>query len=65
MTDAKKREYPFHKIDRLESKGKDFTEEAGANDYLKLLDLRPDSSFLPIGWPGLLPIWILTITVVK
>lgn len=45
VTDAKKREYPFHKIDRLESKGKNFTEEAGANDYLKLLDLRPDSSF--------------------
>lgn len=33
VTDAKKREYPFHKIDRLESKGKNFTEEAGANDY--------------------------------
>lgn len=45
VTDAKKREYPFHKIDRLESKVKNFTEEAGANDYLKLLDLRPDSTF--------------------
>ncbi len=45
VTDAKKREYPFHKIDRLESRAKNFTEDAGPNDYLKLLDLRPDSSF--------------------
>ena len=45
VTDAKKREYPFHKIDRVESKVKNFEEEAGPNDYLKLLDLRPDSSF--------------------
>ena len=45
VTDAKKREYPFHKIDRLESRVKNFTEDAGPNDYLKLLDLRPDSSF--------------------
>lgn len=45
VTDAKKREYPFHKIDRLESTDKMQMEDAGPNDYLKLLDLRPDSSF--------------------
>lgn len=45
VTDAKKREYPFHKIDRLEAKNKELGEEVGPNDYLKLLDLRPDSSF--------------------
>lgn len=46
VTDAKKREYPFHKIDRMESKSKEMAgEEVGPNDYLKLLDLRPDSSF--------------------
>ena len=45
VTDAKKREYPFHKVDRLETRLKELTEEAGSNDYLKLLDLRPDSSF--------------------
>lgn len=45
VTDAKKREYPFHKVDRQESRSKELTEEAGPNDYLKLLDLRPDSSF--------------------
>lgn len=45
VTDAKKREYPFHKIDRLETHTKELTEGAGPNDYLKLLDLRPDSSF--------------------
>lgn len=44
VTDAKKREYPFHKIDRLESRKKS-TEDAGPNDYIKLLNLRPDSSF--------------------
>ena len=45
VTDAKKREYPFHKVDRLETRSKELTEDAGPNDYLKLLDLRPDSSF--------------------
>ncbi len=45
VTDAKKREYPFHKIDRIESRDKSQVEETGPNDYLKLLDLRPDSSF--------------------
>ena len=45
VTDAKKREYPFHKIDRIESRDKSQIEEVGPNDYLKLLDLRPDSSF--------------------
>lgn len=45
VTDAKKREYPFHKIDRTESRGKDFSEKSGPNDYLKGLDLRPDSAF--------------------
>ena len=45
VTDAKKREYPFHKVDRLDARSKVQMEEAGPNDYLKLLDLRPDSSF--------------------
>ena len=45
VTDAKKREYPFHKVDRQETISKDLAEDAGPNDYLKLLDLRPDSSF--------------------
>lgn len=45
VTDAKKREYPFHKVDRLENHSKELLEDAGPNDYLKLLDLRPDSTF--------------------
>lgn len=45
VTDAKKREYPFHKIDRPETKDKNFDELTGPNDYLKMLELRPDSSF--------------------
>ncbi|MGL5919134.1 MAG: aminotransferase class I/II-fold pyridoxal phosphate-dependent enzyme, partial [Bacteroidales bacterium] len=45
VTDAKKREYPFHKIDRAETKEKDFESVQGPNDYIKMLELRPDSSF--------------------
>ena len=45
VTDAKKREYPFHKVDRPGTISKKRLGEAGPNDYLKLLDLRPDSSF--------------------
>ncbi|MGL5318461.1 MAG: aminotransferase class I/II-fold pyridoxal phosphate-dependent enzyme, partial [Bacteroidales bacterium] len=45
VTDAKKREYPFHKIDRPETKEKDFQALQGPNDYIKMLELRPDSSF--------------------
>lgn len=45
VTDAKKREYPFHKIDRAETKDKDFEALQGPNDYIKMLELRPDSSF--------------------
>ena len=45
VTDAKKREYPFHKVDRPGTISKKRLGEAGPNDYLKLLDLRPASSF--------------------
>ncbi|MFA5849186.1 MAG: aminotransferase class I/II-fold pyridoxal phosphate-dependent enzyme [Bacteroidales bacterium] len=40
-TDAKKREYPFHKIDRISESPK----EHNGEDYLKSIDLRPDSEF--------------------
>ena len=44
VTDAKKREYPFHKIDRVvESKNTPL--DVTASDYAKYIDLRPDSSF--------------------
>ena len=47
VTDAKKREYPFHKIDRIETKKKDFTkaDEAFGLEYVKHMDTRPESSF--------------------
>lgn len=51
-TDAKKREYAFHKIDRVESdKGKGAKEKAlalseeNSNEYIKILDTRPLGSF--------------------
>lgn len=44
VTDAKKREYPFHKIDRLEAKPKEFDANAEPHAYIKSLDTRPDSS---------------------
>ena len=40
-TDAKKREYPFHKIDRMSEKPKEYETEG----YIKTMDLRPDSAF--------------------
>lgn len=45
VTDAKKREYPFHKIDRAESVQVAANEIVVASDYAKYIDLRPDSSF--------------------
>lgn len=46
VTDAKKREYPFHKIDRVDTK-KPSGEPAEAipSDYVRYIDIRPDSSF--------------------
>ncbi|MGL4411921.1 MAG: aminotransferase class I/II-fold pyridoxal phosphate-dependent enzyme [Bacteroidales bacterium] len=44
VTDAKKREYPFHKVDRACSKDKN-GDNKGGNEYLRLLELRPDSEF--------------------
>ena len=46
VTDAKKREYPFHKVDRVVSR----KENAGTlaetpTEYIKHIDTRPDSSF--------------------
>jgi len=49
-TDAKKREYPFHRIDRIESQD-DAKEKAlalaakNSNEYIKILDTRPLGSF--------------------
>lgn len=47
VTDAKKREYPFHKIDRIETKKKDFakSDEAFGLEYVKHIDTRPASDF--------------------
>ncbi|MCD8185222.1 MAG: hypothetical protein LUD68_01810 [Rikenellaceae bacterium] len=47
VTDAKKREYPFHKIDRIETKKKDFSraDESFGLEYVKHMDTRPESSF--------------------
>ncbi|MFI3314472.1 MAG: aminotransferase class I/II-fold pyridoxal phosphate-dependent enzyme [Rikenellaceae bacterium] len=45
VTDAKKREYPFHKIDRVEPSTMANRENLSVNDYAKYVDLRPDSSF--------------------
>ncbi|MEN8185778.1 MAG: aminotransferase class I/II-fold pyridoxal phosphate-dependent enzyme [Bacteroidota bacterium] len=51
-TDAKKREYPFHRIDRVENdKDKKLKEKAlslsdkNSNEYIKILDTRPLGSF--------------------
>ena len=46
VTDAKKREYPFHKVDRLESRkaGGEAVEDV-ATDYIRYMDTLPDSSF--------------------
>jgi len=51
-TDAKKREYPFHRIDRIENdKDKNIKERSLAlsdkksNEYIKILDTRPLGSF--------------------
>ncbi len=51
-TDAKKREYAFHKIDRTENgKGKNtkekthIVEQEKSNEYIKILDTRPLGSF--------------------
>ena len=40
LPDAKKREYPFHKVDRPGTISKKRLGEAGPNDYLKLLSLQ-------------------------
>lgn len=51
-TDAKKREYPFHRIDRVENdkdkkaKEKSLTlSDKRSNEYIKILDTRPLGSF--------------------
>ncbi|MFI3330625.1 MAG: aminotransferase class I/II-fold pyridoxal phosphate-dependent enzyme [Rikenellaceae bacterium] len=44
VTDAKKREYPFHKIDRVEVKKKD-VELASELDYVRYINPRPESKF--------------------
>lgn len=43
VTDAKKREYPFHKIDRVELKRKD--DIVTADDYIRYINPRPESAF--------------------
>ncbi len=47
VTDAKKREYPFHKIDRVVTRRKDFdsADDPFGTDYIRNIDPRPDSSF--------------------
>ncbi|MFI3322916.1 MAG: aminotransferase class I/II-fold pyridoxal phosphate-dependent enzyme [Rikenellaceae bacterium] len=47
VTDAKKREYPFHKIDRVEPSELDSVQvsDMSAIEFAKYIDLRPDSSF--------------------
>lgn len=46
VTDAKKREYPFHKIDRVEVKRKE-TDAAPQHpsDYIRFINPRPESEF--------------------
>ena len=63
VTDAKKQEYPFHKVDRPGTISKKRLGEAGPNDYLKLL-VAARFVFLSVVWPGLSPIWIRTIIAV-
>ncbi|MDR2936849.1 MAG: aminotransferase class I/II-fold pyridoxal phosphate-dependent enzyme, partial [Rikenellaceae bacterium] len=45
VTDAKKREYPFHKIDRPAGRKKPELTGDVAADYIRYIDSRPDSSF--------------------
>ena len=45
VTDAKKREYPFHKIDRIELKKRENENSEHPLDYIRYINLRPDSSF--------------------
>ncbi|MCD8072365.1 MAG: aminotransferase class I/II-fold pyridoxal phosphate-dependent enzyme, partial [Alistipes sp.] len=46
VTDAKKREYPFHKIDRVELKRKEGEAETGEGaEYVRFINPRPRSSF--------------------
>ncbi|MBI9064676.1 MAG: aminotransferase class I/II-fold pyridoxal phosphate-dependent enzyme [Marinilabiliaceae bacterium] len=48
VTDAKKREYPFHKIDRSEEVSDylmDMNEGNSKNDYIKALSTKPSSKF--------------------
>ena len=47
-TDAKKREYPFHKIDRSDNEPMyllDMNRSKSMNDYIKALSTKPDSKF--------------------
>ncbi|MBN2637482.1 MAG: aminotransferase class I/II-fold pyridoxal phosphate-dependent enzyme [Bacteroidales bacterium] len=45
-TDSKKREFPFHRLDRMENTHKNGNLTSGApNEYIKVLDTRPVSSF--------------------
>ena len=46
VSDAKKREYPFHKIDRADDERKIFVnpQQATDNDYIKQLHLKPSSA---------------------
>ncbi len=46
VTDAKKREYPFHKIDRVELKKREGEPDAESPvDYIRFINPRPGSSF--------------------
>ncbi len=46
VTDAKKREYPFHKIDRVEGEAlREKTASDSPTDYIKSLATRPSSDF--------------------
>ncbi len=46
VTDAKKREYPFHKIDRVELKKREGEPDADSPvDYIRFINPRPDSTF--------------------
>jgi aspartate/methionine/tyrosine aminotransferase len=44
-TDAKKREYPFHKIDKIENEDLKQHKESGPGAFIKNLSTRPDSEF--------------------
>ncbi|MDR0509567.1 MAG: aminotransferase class I/II-fold pyridoxal phosphate-dependent enzyme [Rikenellaceae bacterium] len=45
VTDAKKREYPFHKIDRVEVKRREEANPDNPNDYVRFINPLPQSSF--------------------